>query len=139
MEAIPPAVRRRIIKLYEEGHSTRHIAEAFGYCQAAVRRVRQHFKQRGTLEPQTHLCGRTGFFTVERQARLKQLVADKPDATLAELCQKMDRPVALSTMDVWVRKLGLSFKKSPCMPPSKSGKMWPTSGRLGTRSLRRSR
>src|SRR5436190_23815568 len=135
MDAIPVPVRRRIIKLYDEGHSTRRIAQALGYCQAAVRRVRQHFHQRGTLEPQTHLCGRTGYFTEERQARLRQLVADKPDATLAELCHQMDRPVAISTMDVWVRKLGLSFKKSPCMPPSKRGKTWPKRGRPGTRNL----
>lgn len=139
MEAIPVAVRRRIIKLYDEGHSTWHIAQALGYCQAAVRRVRQHFKERGTLEPWTHRCGRTGFFTAERQTRLKQLVADKPDATLAELCHKMDRPVAVSTMDVWVRKLGLSFKKSPCMPPSNCGRTSPKSARGGMPTSRRPR
>src|ERR1043165_8879975 len=111
MEAIPIPVRRRIIKLYEQGQSTRRIAEALGYSVAAVRRVRQHFKTRVTLEPQTHLCGRTGFFTPERQNRLRQLVAEKPDATLAELCALMDRPVAISTMDLWLNKLGFSFKK----------------------------
>jgi hypothetical protein len=30
---------------------------------AAVRRVRQHFKARGTVEPQTHLCGRKTLLT----------------------------------------------------------------------------
>jgi hypothetical protein len=42
---------------------------------AAVRRVRQQFKQRGTLQPQTHLCGRKTLLTARRKARLQQLAA----------------------------------------------------------------
>jgi transposase len=113
MEAIPVAVRKRIIKLYEQGKSTEQISDSLGYSVAAIRRVRQHFKERGTLEPQTHLCGRTGYFTAERQDQLRKFLEEKPDATLSELCEKIDRPVAISTMDVWVRKLGFSFKKVP--------------------------
>ncbi len=58
MRAIPLSERKRIIILYEQGKSTREISEFFGYCVAAVRRVRQRFHDRGTLKPQTHLCGR---------------------------------------------------------------------------------
>ena len=54
MRAIPLPVRRRILQLYERGKSTREIAEFLGFCVAAVRRVRQQFRQRGTLQPQTH-------------------------------------------------------------------------------------
>ena len=56
---------------------------------AAVRRVRQQFRERGTLQPQTHLCGRKTLLTVWRQARLQKLVAAQPDATLAELGERM--------------------------------------------------
>lgn len=139
MEAIPVAVRKRIIKLYEQGQSTQRIAEALGYCVAAVRRIRQQFKARGTLEPQTHLCGRKGFFTPARQARVRHLLSEKPDATLAELCALMDRPVAISTMDLWLGKLGFSFKKSRCTPPNNSGPTSPKSVRPGTPSWQRSR
>jgi transposase len=58
MRAIPLLARQRIIHLYERNKSTREIAEFLGFCVAAVRRVRQQFKERGTLQPQTHLCGR---------------------------------------------------------------------------------
>lgn len=139
MEAIPLPMRQRIIALYEQGKKTRQIAEAMGFCVAAVRRVRQHFTQRGTLVPQTHRCGRTGFFTPERQQRLRQLIAEKPDSTLAELCAKMDRPVAISTMDTWVRKLGLTFKKSRSTPPNSSAPTSPPAVPCGTRNSRRSR
>jgi hypothetical protein len=42
-------MRQRIVELYERGKGTGEIAQAFGFCVAAVRR------QRGTLQPQTHL------------------------------------------------------------------------------------
>jgi len=46
MKAIPVPVRERILHLYDRGKSTGEIAASLGYCVAAVRRVRQHFKAR---------------------------------------------------------------------------------------------
>ena len=110
MKAIPVPVRERILHLYDQGQSTRDIAASFGYCVAAVRRVRQHFKERGTLEPQTHRCGRKTLLTAARKARLEQLLARRPDATLAELGASFNRPT--STMDLWLNRLGWSCKKN---------------------------
>jgi transposase len=112
MRAISLPGRQRIIQLYEQDKSTRDIAEFFGFCVAAVRRVRQQFKERGTLQPQTHLCGRKTLLTAGRQARLHKLVDAQPDATLAELGARMDRPFRTSTVDLWLRKLGLTYKKN---------------------------
>jgi len=112
MRAIPLPVRRRILQLYERNKSTREIAEFSGYCVAAVRRVRQQFRQRGTLQPQTHLCGRRTLLTDERKQRLQGLLSKQPDATLAELGARMDRPFRSSTMDLWLRKLGWRYKKN---------------------------
>jgi transposase len=112
MRAIPVPARERILQLYEQGKSTREIADFFGFCVAAVRRVRQQFKERGSVDPQTHLCGRKTLLTSRRQARLQKLVAAQPDATLAELGARLDRPFGTSTVDLWLRKLGMSFKKN---------------------------
>ena len=110
MKAIPVPVRERILHLYGQGKSTCEIADNLGYCDAAVRRVRQHFKVRGTLEPQTHRCGRKTLLTARRRERLQTLVARQPDATLAELGAQFNRPT--STMDLWLTRLGLSRKKN---------------------------
>lgn len=118
MKAIPMPVRERIIQLYKQDKSTREIAAFSGFCVAAVRRVRQQFRTRGTLETQTHLCGRKTLLTSARKARLQKLLAQQPDATLAELGQSLDRPFGTSTVDLWLRKLGLSRKKKRCTPPS---------------------
>jgi transposase len=112
MRAIPVPLRKRILQLYEKGKSTREISEFVGFCVAAVRRVRQQFRQRGTLEPQTHLCGRKTLLTEERKERLHRLLTQQPDATLAELGARMDRRFPTSTMDVWLRQLGWRYKKN---------------------------
>ena len=125
MQAIPMPIRQRILQLYERGKSTREIAEFSGYCVAAVRRVRQQFRERGTLEPQTHLCGRKTLLTARRQARLQKLVLAQPDATLAELGTRLDRPFGTSTIDLWLRRLGLTYKKNTARrrtePPRRGG------------------
>ncbi len=110
MKAIPLAVRERIIKLYDQGRGTAEIAASFGYCVAAVRRVRQQFKARSSLAPQTHRCGRKTLLTEARKARLLRLLERRPDATLAELGAQLERPT--STMDLWLNRLGWSCKKN---------------------------
>ena len=125
MRAIAIPIRKRIIELYEQGKSTREIAQFSGFCIAAVRRVRQQFRQRRTLEPRTHLCGRKTLLTEERKQRLKALLSAQPDATLAELGARMDRAFRTSTVDLWLRRLGWKFKKN--------------SGRRRTRAARRGR
>ena len=94
MRAIPLPIRERIIHLYEQGKSTGEIAEFSGFCVAAVRRVRQQFKVRGTLEPQTHRCGRKTLLTARRaRPACKSWWPQQPDATLAELGTRLDRPL----------------------------------------------
>ena len=125
MRAIPIPIRKRILELYERGRSTREIAQFSGFCIAAVRRVRQQFRERGTLEPRTHLCGRKTLLTEGRKQRLDQLLWEQPDATLAELGTGLDRLFRTSTIDLWLRRLGWKFKKN--------------SGRRRTRTSRRRR
>lgn len=110
MKAIPLPVRERILYLYNQGKKTKEIASSLGYCVAAVRRVRQHFKLRGTIQPQTHQCGRKTLLTAQREKRLKELLARRPDATLAELGAQFKRPT--STIDLWLNRMGLSCKKN---------------------------
>ena len=110
MRAIP--IRKRILELYDQGKSTREIAQFSGFCIAAVRRVRQQFRERRRLEPRTSLCGRKTLLTEERKQRLRHLLTEQPDATLAELGAGLDRPFRTSTIDLWLRWLGWKYKKT---------------------------
>ena len=137
MTPIPVPVRRRILHLYERGKSTREIAQFFGFCVAAVRRVRQQFRQRDTLEPRTHLGGRRTLLTKERKQRLQELLSEQPDATLAELGAGMDRPFRTSTINLWLRQLGWRYKKL-WSPPNKTDRTWPKKELAGMNSWRTS-
>jgi transposase len=133
MRAIPIPLRKRILELYQSGRSTREIAQFSGFCIAAVRRVRQQFRERRTLEPRTYLCGRKTLLSEERKQRLHQLLSGQPDATLAELGAGLDRPFRTSTIDLWLRRRGWKFKKL-WPPPNKNVPTSPKKGRAGMRS-----
>jgi transposase len=122
--------RRWIISAYQAGKGTKEIAAIFGRCESAVRRVRQNHRERGTADPLLHLRGRKGKLSDELKTRLSQFVKDHPDVTLAEIKNRLGLDASLSTIDRWLKKLGLSFKKSPSTPPSKTGPMSPK--RVGT-------
>ncbi len=81
-------MRQRIIQLYEQGKRTQDFAAFSGFCVAAVRRVRQQFKARGALKPQTHLCGRKTLLTRTWQVRLENCAAS--------ILQSPSRPCAAS-------------------------------------------
>lgn len=130
MKAIPMAMRQRILELYNKGWPTRDIAAAVGFCEAAVRRVRQQFQERGSLKPQTDRCGRKSLLTVERKALLQQILSEKPDATLAELGAQMDRPFGTSTVDLWLRQLGWNYKKNTTRGGAGASRRGPKKSRL---------
>ena len=127
-------IRRWIMSAYRAGKGTKEIAAIFGRCESAVRRVRQNDRERGTPDALLHLRGRRGKLTEELKTRLKQLVADHPDATLEQIKKDLALDASISTIDRWLRKLGLSFKKSPSTRPSRTERMSHRHGGGGVRS-----
>jgi transposase len=118
MQPIPVRIRERIIALYDEGETTAEIAEVFGYSPAAVRRVRQRLRERGTLQPLARGGGRKTGLTGTAAAAVRAAVAAAPDATSAELRAAVGTRAVTSTVDRWLGKLGLTRKKSRRRPPS---------------------
>jgi IS30 family transposase len=108
MEVIAFAVRRRIIALYDEGWSTGRIAHSLGHSKSGVRRIRQRYRERGTLEP------------------LKRGEGPTPKVTEAHRVQLRDAlglDVAISTIDRHLQQLRLTFKKKSFTLRSGIGRM----------------
>ena len=122
MEPYPKQIRRRIIELYDEGRPTKYIAELFGICRSGVRRVRQHFRERGTLDPRPRNPGRGPGLGEPDEQRLRGLVRQTPDATLAELHAGLGAGVSVSTIDRTLTRLGLPLKKRPGGRPSRTAR-----------------
>lgn len=134
MEAYPLRLRRRIIELYDQGKQTHEIAQMLGTCDSGTRRIRQVLRERNTLEPLRPQTGPKSGLSVERAARLRELVATDPDATREELRQRMNLSVDVRTVGRWLTKLGLVLKKSRCTPPSRTARTWPSDEAAGTSS-----
>lgn len=126
MEPYGMRLRERIMELYEQEKSTAQIAAMLGTCESGTRRVRQHERERETLEPGKGGGGKSAF-DEQRQQQLRDLVKQHPDATLAELQAKLKDNagfnVSLSSVDRWCTKLGLRLKKSPNAHRSRTGRM----------------
>jgi transposase len=126
--------RRWILSGYKKGKGTREIAAIFGRCESGVRRIRQNHRERGTVDPLLHLRGPKGKLTEEIREALRRFVSAHPDSTLAEIKKTLELTVALSTLDRWLGKLGLSFKKSRFTPASRIARMSPSLDDNGRRS-----
>jgi transposase len=87
---------------------TKQIAETFNVSRSWARRVNQRRNETG--ETAHRPMGGPGITIVDRQ-QLAALVRDHPDATLAELRDRLGVKCALSTLCKALKKMGLTFKK----------------------------
>ena len=124
MEAYPLMVRKRIIELTEQQKlPTRQIASIFGICGSGVRRVKQVYRELGTLQRPAGKRGRKPKLTAELERRLRDHVAAHSDATRQEIKDALSLDVSLQTLSDWLIKLGLRLKKSRRTPLSRTGPM----------------
>ena len=125
MAAISMDLRVRIFQARQEGETTAEVAERFAVSPAFVRRLLQRHRETGSLEAKTGPRGAKPRLAPHAE-RLKELNAERPDLTPAEIRDRLGLPVSPLTVWRMLRRLGLTFKKSRSAPPSKTA---PTSRR----------
>jgi transposase len=105
-------LRSRVLADCAAGLGTPEAAEKYSVSPAWVRRVKQRLRDSGETGPRPRRHGpRPSWETGGWAEPLRQAVAATPDATLAELKQRLGLDVALSTVWRACEHLGLSFKK----------------------------
>ena len=105
-------LRELIVAAVERGdHSIRQIAHLFAVSLSFVVRLRQRYRRTGSLQPAPHAGGPTSQFDPPTVERLLQLVRHQPDATLAELRQRMGVCCHLSTIARILKKHRITRKK----------------------------
>jgi transposase len=121
--ALSMDLRRAVARAYDECESSIEVAEQFGHSQSWVRRLIQNRRERGTIEPLTTARhdDQRRYNDADEQA-IRDLIKRKPDATLAEVAEVMGKPAHPSTVSRTLKRLNLPRKKSPRMPPSKTGR-----------------
>jgi len=132
-------LRVRIFEDRQAGESTSEVADRFEVSPAFVRRLMQRHRQTGSLAPSCAPRGPKPKLA-ERADQLRQLHAQQPDLTPAEIRQRLGLTVSLLTIWRMLRRLGLTFKKSPSMPPNATARTCKKpagSGRSASPSTRR--
>jgi transposase len=129
MQPYSQDLRERVVRACDEGRGTRRqIADLFGVSTAWIRRLLQRRRDTGSFAAKPHAGGPPPKMDAGHCDRLAVLVTQQPDATLAELRDRLEVAVHLSTVARALDRLGLTVKKKSCTPPSRTA---PTSGTSG--------
>jgi putative transposase len=109
-------LRKKIVEAYnnQEG-SQRQLAKRFAVSLSFVQSLLKRYHQVGTVEPKPRGGGNSPKLSPEQLALVEQLVAEDNDATLEELCSKLQQrtqvKVSRATMGRIVQTLNLTRKK----------------------------
>ena len=121
-------LRQRVINDCDAGLGTKAVAQKYSASPAWVRRLKQHRRERGDIQPRKG--GGSRGRKIDRQ-RLAELVAEQPDATLVELRDRLGVNVTPWAICKALRELNLTFKKKRSTPRNKIGPMSPNVARVG--------
>lgn len=126
-------LRDRVIAIRDRGMKTRQVADLLHVSPAWVRRVMQRRREHGETSPRPR-----GGVTVMKidLDRLRELVAEQPDATVRELHERLGIDCSQSAVDMALRRIGLSFKKRRFMLQSRIGPTLPGAASDGGSSNR---
>lgn len=113
--------RRRVMELYDQGHETAEVCAMMGCCPAWARRLKQRRGESGSIEPRQPKRPDQRTYDDADEQKIRQLIQEKPDATLAEVVEALGKPAHRCTASRTLERLGLPRKKSPVMPASRTG------------------
>jgi transposase len=113
--------RRSVARSYDQLGSSLEVAKRHHCSESWVRRLIQQRRERGTLQPLTtarHDDQRS--YNDDDERKIRELIKNKPDATLAEVVQAIGKPAHPGTVSRTLTRLNLPRKKSRRTPPSKT-------------------
>jgi transposase len=131
-------LRERLVRAVEAGASRRATAARFGVSPSCVIKLVQRWRRAGTLAPEPVRGGRRARLA-DHAERVQALLAAAPDSTIAALQTRLaadDIHVSPSAISRFLKACGLTRKKRPRTPPSRTARMSPPPGAPGARSSR---
>lgn len=119
MEAYSMDLRRRVIQACDDKIGTlAAIAGRFSVSVSWITKLKRRRCETGSIAAKPHGAGRRPALDDVACERLRELVAQDSDATLAQLGDRIGVTVSTSAMDRTLRRLGLSYKKRRAAPLS---------------------
>jgi transposase len=112
MKAYSMDLRERVLEDCDGGLETRQVAVKYRVSESWIRRLRQRRRDTGETAPRSSRNRRSAKWLAHAE-RIKELIGQKPDATLRELAAELNHAVSGQTLSRALRTLGLTLKKSP--------------------------
>jgi transposase len=129
-------LRERMVRAVEAGASRRATAAKFEVSPSCVVKLMQRWRRTGTVAPDPVGGGRRSKLA-DHPERVQALLAAAPDSTIAELKTRLAAAgiaVSPSAISRFLKACGLTRKKRPRTPPSRSARTSPPRGAPGARS-----
>jgi len=115
-------LRERVIAAIRDGASCREAAKRFGVSASSAVKWWQRWRERGSVAPDRR--GKPpGRKLAPHRAWILAMIEAQPDLTLAELRRRLaEQDILVGYGSLWrlLDDEGISFKKKPCCPPSRS-------------------
>jgi len=125
-------LRERIVAAYDAKEGTREeVARRFKVSLGMVKKLLGQRARTGDLRARHRFSGRKAHLMPEHGQRLRQLIAQEPDLTLAEMKERLELHCTVAAVHWMVSRLGLTYKKRRSMRPSKTGRRSPGRGTDG--------
>ena len=126
MKALSQDLRERIVAAYETGEGSYAVlATRFSVGHTVVGQLVRQKRDLGTLETQTHRCGRKPAVSGKKEAELHEYLKKYPGATVLERREALGLNCSEKTLWQTLRKMGWRFKKSRHVPANKTALMLP--------------
>lgn len=126
-------LRLRVMEAVRSGVTYDEVVERFRVSNSSIIRWTRRLRETGSFAA-LPMGGKKPFVLEEQRAWMQERLATKPDLTLRSLLGELhERGIEVSYFALWhiVRRSGLSFKKRPCRPASRTVPTWRASGRCG--------
>ncbi|WP_394827307.1 helix-turn-helix domain-containing protein [Pendulispora albinea] len=118
----PLKLREAVLRARAEGRSYDETARLLGIGRATVNRILRLHRETSSLEPRPRGGGNTSPIHGEMARMLAAIVAEMPDATVAELASELVKrsrtQTSRSAVQRALTRLGFSRKKSRFLPPN---------------------
>jgi transposase len=114
-------LRERVVAALDEGESSLEVAARFGVSDSWVRKLRLRRAATGSIAPKPHGGGKQRCIDAAGEELLREIVAERNDAILAELCEAFAarrKRVSVPSMSRALIRMGLTLKKRASTPPS---------------------
>ena len=117
-------LRQRILDAYDQDEGTRaEVAQRFRVSLGMVKKLLQQRRRIGDIAPRHRLAGRKPTLLAPHRSQIRTLLERKPDVTLKELRQALGLECSVQAIQVVLGKLGLTYKKRPAGPASRTARI----------------